>query len=120
MIDAGSMLQQLIQSGAVQLSGFTPESRYLGIGLATWATPQGEQVEYVRRRFIPPPERFALIQRYRVTQGDRIDVVAANVYGEPLFYWRICDANLAVDPNDVTAQPGAFIRITLPAGIPGA
>jgi hypothetical protein len=120
MIDSNTMLQQLLQGGAVQQSAFTTESRYYGMPVASFSSLQGEQAQYVRRRFIPPPERFALMQRYRVLQGDRIDVVAGSVLGEPLFYWRICDANLALDPDEATATPGAFIRIPLPAGVPGA
>ncbi len=112
-------LQALLQSGALQQSAFTTESRYYGLPVASFSMSDGREVRYVTRRFIPPPQRFAVLQRYRVVQGDRIDVVAGQVYGEPLFYWRICDANLALRPEDVTAIPGAFIRIALPAGIPG-
>lgn len=82
-------------------------------------TPAGTQVTYVSRRFIPPPQDFSLLQRYRVQQGDRVDVIAGAILGDPLSYWQICDANLALEPADVVAVPGAFISITLPAGVPG-
>jgi hypothetical protein len=34
-------------------------------------------------------------------------------------FWRIADANAALHPNELTAQPGRRLRITLPEGIPG-
>jgi hypothetical protein len=119
MTDPSSLLQQLLSAGAIGQQSFGPESRYYGLPLLNYTAPDGSQVSYVSRRFIPPPEAFAVLQRYRVRQGDRIDVIAGTALGNPLSYWQICDANLAVDPDDVTAVPGAFIVITLPAGVPG-
>jgi hypothetical protein len=119
-MDATALLQQLFNAGAINQQSYGPESRYYGLPLLTQTTAAGAQISYVSRRFIPPPEDFALLQRYRVKQGDRIDVIAASILGNPLSYWQICDANLALEPDDVTAVPGAFIVITLPAGVPGA
>jgi hypothetical protein len=119
-MDAAALLQQLFNAGAINQQSYGPESRYYGLPLLTQTTAAGAQISYVSRRFIPPPEDFALLQRYRVKQGDRIDVIAASILGNPLSYWQICDANLALEPDDVTAVPGAFIVITLPAGVPGA
>jgi hypothetical protein len=119
-MDTAALLQQLFNAGAINQQSYGPESRYYGLPLLTQTTPAGAQLSYVSRRFIPPPEDFALLQRYRVKQGDRIDVIAASILGNPLSYWQICDANLALEPDDVTAVPGAFIVITLPAGVPGA
>lgn len=113
------LLQQLLASGAVTRQAFGPESRYLGLPVRTLAAPDGTPISYVARRFIPPPEAYALLQRYRVRQGDRVDVVAATLVGNPLSYWQLCDANLAWEPGALTAEPGAFIAVTLPAGVPG-
>jgi hypothetical protein len=119
MTDPSALLQQLLNAGAVSQQNYGPESRYYGLPLLTYNAPDGSQLSYVSRRFIPQPAAFATLQRYRVKQGDRVDVVAAALLGNPLSYWLICDANLAGAPDDVTAVPGAFIRITLPAGVPG-
>lgn len=119
-MDPAALLQQLFNAGAINQQSYGPESRYYGLPLRAQTTPAGAQISYVSRRFIPPPEDFALLQRYRVQQGDRIDVIAASILGNPLSYWQICDANLALEPDDVTAVPGTFIVITLPAGVPGA
>ena len=37
--------------------------------------------------------------------------------GDPLLYWLICDANGAMDPDDLTAQVGRSITIALPSAI---
>lgn len=114
------LLGQLLAAGAVTQQAFGPESRYAGLPVRTLTAPDGTPVSYVSRRFIPAPASFAVLQRYRVRSGDRVDVVAATLLGNPLSYWQLCDANLALEPADLTAQPGAFIVVTLPAGLPGA
>ena len=35
------------------------------------------------------------------SQGDRLDLIAAKYLGDPLIFWLICDANGAIDPNDL-------------------
>lgn len=119
MTDPTTLLQQLFSAGAVNQQSYGPESRYYGLPLRSLTTPGGSQISYVSRRFIPPPEDFAVLQRYRVRQGDRVDVIAGTLLGNPLSYWQICDANLVLEPADLTAVPGAFIVVTLPAGVPG-
>jgi hypothetical protein len=54
-----------------------------------------------------------------VTQGDRLDNVTARYLGDPEAFWRICDANNAMRPNELTETIGRRLRITLPEGIPG-
>jgi hypothetical protein len=118
--DPSALLQQLLTAGAVSQQSYGPESRYYGLPLLSLTSAAGVQTSYVSRRFIPPVEDFSLLQLYRVQQGDRVDVIAGAILGNPLSYWQICDANLALQPADVVAVPGAFIEITLPAGVPGS
>jgi hypothetical protein len=120
MTNPSALLQQLFDAGAINQQSFGPESRYYGAAVLSRTDSDGTQHNFVARRFIPPVGAFGVLQRYRVQQGDRIDAIAASLVGNPLSYWQICDANLASDPNDVTATPGSFIVITLPAGVPGA
>ena len=66
------------------------------------------------------PERFAEIGRHLVTETDRLDNLAAHHLGDPEQFWRLCDANRALRPDELTETPGRGLRITLPEGIPGA
>ena len=99
---------------------FPPNSRYHGIETTRLETADGRTIVYLRRRFVPPPERFALLHEHTVTQGDRLDNIAARYFGDPALFWRICDANAAMRPDELTDQAGRRLRITLPEGIPGA
>jgi hypothetical protein len=100
-------------------SGFAASSRYFGTETAHLQTPDGKIVAYLRRRFIPPPERFALLQEHSVREGDRLDTLSALYLGDPEQFWQLCDANAAMQPDELTATVGRRLRITLPEGIPG-
>jgi hypothetical protein len=75
---------------------------------------------YLRRRFVPPPERFALLQEHVVVEGDRLDNVTARYLTDPEQFWRVADANAAMRPDELTETVGRRLRITLPEGVPGA
>jgi len=113
-------LQALLQSGRdLKITLFPPTSRYYGIDTTTMERTDGETIIYLRRRFVPSPERFALLQEHTVTQGERLDNITAQYLGEPEQFWRICDANRAMRPEELTETIGSKLRITLPEGIPG-
>ncbi|MCK9495118.1 MAG: LysM domain-containing protein [Dehalococcoidia bacterium] len=112
-------LEQLRQAGALNTSPFEQNSRYYGLPIARYERPGADPIPYVRRRFIPPVERYTEVERHHVQQGDRIDRLAAHYLGDPERYWQIADANAAMDPADLTATPGDQISITLPDGIGG-
>ena len=96
-----------------------PTSRYFNLPTATLVAADGRTVVFLRRRFVPPPERFALIQEHTVVVGDRLDNLAASYLGDPEQFWRVCDANAAMHPREMTSPAGRRLRITLPEGIPG-
>lgn len=98
---------------------FPTSSRYHGIETAMLDLPDGSQVAYLRRRFVPPSSNFALLQEHEVVEGDRLDNLAAAYLGDPLLYWRICDANDALRPRELVAEIGRRLRMTLPEGLPG-
>jgi hypothetical protein len=112
-------LQNLLGQGAVKINPFPPNSRYNNIETAKWASLNGRTVPYLRRRFVPPPERFATLQEHTVSQGDRLDNLSAQLIGDPELFWQLCDANRAMQPEELTKTLGRNIRITLPEGIPG-
>jgi hypothetical protein len=108
-----------IFQNTVPTNPFATTSRYYGLPTATITTTDGTTVTYVRRRFIPPPESYSLLFLHPVVDGDRLDNITAKYFGDPEQFWRVCDANNVLDPDDLTATPGQSIRITLPQGVPG-
>ena len=93
-------------------------SRYANIETTTLALPDGRMVAYVRRRFLPQGNRLALLAEVSVTPTERIDSVSNRTLGDPLAFWRICDANNAMDPqtmlDDIAGDPNRRLRIPLP------
>ncbi len=102
-----------------QASQFPPASRYHDTEIVQFVAADGRTVAYLRRRFVPPPENFATLQEHRVEMGERLDHLAAKYLGDPEQFWKICDANGAFVPSDLTDTPGRTLRITLPEGFPG-
>jgi len=93
---------------------FDHMSRYYNIPIATLTLPSGRTISYVGRRFLPRGEDLPLLAEVAVVQGERIDMVANRTLGDPLAYWRICDANNAMNPQTLTEEPGELLRIPLP------
>lgn len=118
MIDPNQALQQLLQPGNLLAALFPPTSRYYGIETTIMETAEGKKTIYLRRRFVPSPERFELLQEHVVTQGERLDNITAKYLNDPEQFWRLCDANRAIRPKELE-EIGRRLRITLPEGIPG-
>ena len=93
---------------------FEHTSRYYALEVATLTTPDGFSVRYVRRRFLPHGESLPLLGEVTVTEGERLDQIAARTLGDPEQYWRICDANDAMRPHDLIATVGGLLRIPVP------
>jgi hypothetical protein len=98
---------------------FLPGSRYANLPTETWTDPAGKINVYSCRRFLPSGDEFDLLLLHTVTEGERLDNITANYLDDPQQFWRVCDANEAMSPFDLTAETGQTIRITLPQGIPG-
>jgi len=111
-------LQALIKSATGTGPATMPDSRYYGLPTLTLMLPDGTAVRYFQRRIIPQPETYSNRRKYVVIDGDRLDNLSAKFMGNPLLFWMLCDANAAVDPDDLTSQLGRSISIPLPAGIP--
>ena len=114
-------LQAMIQMGVVPTVTFPTDSRYYGSGTLTYVTPAGETITFLARRIVPQPgaPNFATIATHSVRQGDRLDLIAARYLGDPLIFWLICDANGAIEPQDLVTTVGRLLNITTPQGVPG-
>jgi hypothetical protein len=97
-----------------------PTSRYFGLPTAETLTPDGRRLVYLRRRFLPDPALFAVLQEHVIQGGDRLDHLAAQYLGDPEQFWRLCDANRVLFPTELTDTLGRRVLITLPEGIPAA
>lgn len=114
-------LQSLIRMGVVPTVTFPADSRYYGSSTLTYTAPGGQAVTYLARRVVPRPgaPNFSTIAQHSVRQGDRLDLLAAKYLGDPLMFWLICDANGAIQPEQLVETPGTVLNITLPQGVPG-
>lgn len=112
-------LKAILQGGALIHTLFPVSSRYYGFETATLTASDDKTVIYIKRRFLPQPENFVLLQEHAVTQGERLDNITAQYLGDPEQFWQLCDANGAMHPDELTETIGRRLRITLPQGIPG-
>lgn len=87
-------------------------SRYKKIEVATLKQSNGLEVRYLRRRFLPPasPDRSF---EYSIVQGDRLDNLTASFLGNPELFWRMCDDNNAMHPNEITSTIGRTIWLPM-------
>jgi hypothetical protein len=117
-------IQALLSAGVVPSVSFPPTSRYVDVGIATYAPPPapGEEavpVAFLKRRLVPRPDRFAMLYEYSCVERDRRDLVAATHLADAELWWRLADANSVIDPAGMTEPVGRLLRVTLPAGVPG-
>ena len=96
---------------------FPPTSRYANIEIAQFDLGQGRTANYLRRRFVPQQDRFVPLLEHVVVDGDRLDNITARYLGDPEQFWRVADANGAMQPDELTETPGRRLLITLPEGI---
>jgi hypothetical protein len=112
-------VQAMLAQTSLETTLFAANSRYYGLSTTT-ILQHGRPVAYLLRRFVPPPERFQLLQQHTVMQGERLDNIAAQYLGDPTLFWRLCDANGAMRPAELVETTGRKLRITMPDGISGA
>ena len=112
-------VQALLAQTSLKRTLFTATSRYYGIDTGILEQRGGKTIVYVLRRFVPPPEGFQLLQEHTVVQGDRLDNLAGQYFGDPTLFWRLPDANRAMRAEELVEKVGRVLRITLPEGITG-
>ena len=93
---------------------FDKHSRYAGLETRSFTTVGGETITYVKRRFLPPAKAHRVLVEVEVGQSDRLDLIASRTLGNPEQYWRICDANDAMDPFELSDEPGRVLDVPLP------
>ena len=94
---------------------FDYASRYAYLESATLTPADGRTVPYVRRRLLPPLDTLQIVAEVTVSDPDRLDLITARTIGAPEHFWRISDANEALNPFELTATPGATVKIPAPS-----
>jgi hypothetical protein len=93
---------------------FNSQSRYFSIEQDLFTLPDGRQVAYVRRRFLPDPSIAITLAQHTVMQGERLDNITARYLSDPEQFWRVCDVNYAMNPDELTAVVGRQLRVPFP------
>jgi hypothetical protein len=93
-----------------------PTSRYHDCAEAVFVAADGNTYRYLRRRFLPPPGQARVLAEHTVRRGDRPDLVSADHLGDAEQFWRVCDANPVLHPDELTADEriGTTVRIPFP------
>jgi hypothetical protein len=101
---------------------FDPNSRYYNLETAVLTTPDGRELAYKRRRFLPDGNQMTLLAEVTVIEGDRLDLITSRTLSDPEQFWRVADANNAMDPMELTNEPGSQLRVGIPQaeGLPQA
>ena len=86
---------------------FFKGSRYEKVPEATITDASGRVIRYKTTRFIPETQAFV---GHRVMSGERLDHIAWQHFRDSERFWRICDANRALWPDDLLGN-AAILRI---------
>jgi hypothetical protein len=96
---------------------FDKTSRYSNVQTATITVPDGDggtrDISYVQRRIIPSADGMTTLVEHTVLQGERLDQITARYIGDPTQFWRLCDANNVMRPEELE-ETGRVVEIALP------
>jgi hypothetical protein len=90
---------------------FFKGSRYAKVADDSITDAQGREIRFKKVRFINTPS--TLVTR-TLAPGQRLDHLANQMYKNPELFWRICDANTVMRPDELETTPGT------PIGIPAS
>jgi hypothetical protein len=92
---------------------FDETSRYADLPTTELRLADGRRVRYAHRRFLPQGASLPVVSEIATTDADRLDLLAARTLDDPTLYWRICDANDAMNPATLLATPDRRLRVPL-------
>lgn len=93
---------------------FDYTSRYFSLETAEHESAGGRRHPYKRRRFLPQSSGMQTIAEAEVTEGDRLDLITARTLGRGEHFWRVADANDAMNPFALTAPTEIGRRLRIP------
>jgi hypothetical protein len=87
---------------------FFKGSRYEKVVTRQYTAADGTISNYKALRILPMPEA---LMSHIVDDGERPDQVSYRYYRDPEKFWHLADADVIVDPRDLTATPRKPIPI---------
>jgi hypothetical protein len=98
---------------------FRSTSRYANQPTSTWVDVEGRVRPYVLLREVPPPPTPSGADPVHVVvDHDRLDRISWKQLGDPELFWRVCDANGALAPEELVAVVGRRLIVPLDPGAP--
>jgi hypothetical protein len=83
-------------------------SRYEKVDTTQITDSSGRVISYKKVHFIPPTPA---VVGHSVVLGERLDQISNSFYKDAQRFWRICDANFAMWPDDEVAVANVTILI---------
>lgn len=90
---------------------FGRSSRYYGLDNTVYTDSDGHHTIYKQRRFLPQGQMLPLLTTVIAGPADRLDLIAARTIGVSDQFWRICDANNAMNPFELLEESESTLRI---------
>ncbi len=87
---------------------FFKGSRYAKVKTLEITDSKKQTIKYKATRFIPDTKARLT---HKVQGGERLDHVAHRYFRDPERFWRICDTNKSMWPDDLVSKPGKRILI---------
>lgn len=88
-----------------------PNSRFAHLPVLQAVAPDGTSRRVIALR-LERPAVGGDVTRYRVTQGEAIDLLTRRFYGDERLWWRVLDANPVIYPLDI--EPGEVLDVPAP------
>lgn len=96
---------------------FETSSRYAPVDDATIDVAEADgttrAIRYKRRRFLPRPGSLTVVAEHVMSEADRLDLLAARFAGDPTAFWRLCDGNDVLRPDELE-RPGRIVDVAIP------
>jgi hypothetical protein len=94
-------------------------SRYKSVGSATFVSPSGDQIPYLRRRFLADVDSTSPARAHEVAAAEvrRPDLVAAAALGQAELSWVLADANPVMRPSELCQRVGQIVRVPKSSGL---
>lgn len=86
---------------------FLPTSRYANVATVRTTRTDGAPIRVVKLRPLGRPGSVS----HTVRQGDRLDVISHERTGDATEFWRIGDANTALETAELTRDIGRSISV---------